>query len=558
MQGADRRWADRRWAGRRRIDGKIQKVALALALTLGTGVCGRTAAAPTDARLPAPAASTVQPLSVRPLTVRQSSSQRAAARGTPDDIAGRPLSTPLRLSLPRALALGLDQSLSLRSSSLLVQEGQALVGLAHSRFLPRIDIVGLGTYGQVGTSIGFVSNLSSVGDLNIDLGGDGYAVVQNTFLNLGLALTLPVVDFNRGPLQQAARSELRAARAELSEQERRSRFEIISAYLFSQQADAQIPVWERSLEVSNTLLRDAGAIRRRGLAARIDTLQAEALVQTDRQGLAEAQAQQQVARSALARALNLPASQAVSTSDNLLPWPAWPLGLEATLQRSLAQRPALEGLEQQRQAQLARVQLARAARLPSVGLLVGGGVSGDWLNLPVLNGTPRVDINAKPVAVPGVNAPGSTSGGFYDWGLVLSLRQPLYDGGASRSSTELAQRRVERAEVALDQARQAIVQNVQTWYASHQAAGAQRTSAAAAASAGEESVRDALLRYRAGIAPITELLMAHRSLQLARTAEATATHRWNLSRAGLALESGLDDLPDGRSQGNVGAYSSSR
>jgi outer membrane protein TolC len=66
-------------------------------------------------------------------------------------------------------------------------------------------------------------------------------------------------------------------------------------------------------------LRDATTIRRQGLAARIDTLQADALMQTDRQGLADAEAQFQVALSALAR-----------------------------------------------------VELARASRLPSIGLLVGG------------------------------------------------------------------------------------------------------------------------------------------------------------------------------------------
>jgi outer membrane protein TolC len=51
-------------------------------------------------------------------------------------------------------------------------------------------------------------------------------------------------------------------------------------------------------------------------------------------------------------------------------------------------------------------------------------------------------------------------------------------------------------------------------------------------------VRDALLRYRAGVAPITELLMAQRNLQAARSAEAAAIHRWNISRAGLELETG--------------------
>lgn len=445
----------------------------------------------------------------------------------------------LTLTLQQALDLGVAGSLSLRGSALGVQEGQALVGVARSRFLPKLDIVGLGTWAQVGTSIGFVSNLPSIGDLNFDLGGDGYAVVQNTFANLGLTLRLPLLDFGRDPLLRAARSELNAARFELSEQQRRSRFEIISTYLLAQLADAQIPVWQRSVDLSTTLLRDAMAIRRRGLAARIDTLQAEALLQTDRLGLAEAQAQQQVARSALARVLNLPADQPVITRDALLPWPAWPLALEPTVERSLAQRPGLAVLEQQRQAQLARVQLARSERLPSVGLLLGGGISGDWFNVPVLNGTSQLGVNGSTVNLPGVNAPGNASGSFYDYGVLLSLRQPLFDGGLSRSSSALAQRRAERTAVALDQARQAIIQNVQTWYASHQAAGPQIAAATAAGAAGEESVRDALLRYRAGIAPITELLLAQRNLQQARSARVAATHRWNLSRAGLELETGL-------------------
>ena len=51
-------------------------------------------------------------------------------------------------------------------------------------------------------------------------------------------------------------------------------------------------------------------------------------------------------------------------------------------------------------------------------------------------------------------------------------------------------------------------------------------------------MRDALLRYRAGVAPITELLIAQRNLQAARSAEAAAIHRWNITRVGLELETG--------------------
>jgi len=467
-----------------------------------------------------------------------------AADAAPADSPATAAPPPLSLSLEQAIALGMGRSLALRSSSLALAESQALQGLARARFMPKLDLVGLGTYGQVGTDIGFISNLPAIGDLNFELGGDGYAVVQNTFLNLGLALNVPLLDFSRSPLQSAARAGVQAAQAEQSEQQRRTRFAIKSAYLNAQLAEALIPVWESALQVSTRLLSDATAIRREGLAARIDTLQAEALVETDRQGLSEARAQREVALSALARSLNLPAAQPLSLSEALQPQPAWPLSLAATRAKALADRPALAALEQQRRAQLARVQVARAGALPQLGLLLGAGISGDWLNVPVLNGTPQVAVNGTAGPnLPAQSASGSASGTFYDWGAVITLRQPILDGGLTREAVALAKRRVEQSSVAMDLATQTITQQVETWFANHQAAGPQMRAAAAAARAGTEAVRDALLRYRAGVAPITELLIAQRNLQLARSAQAAAIHRWNLSRAGLELETGLAPEP---------------
>jgi outer membrane protein TolC len=433
----------------------------------------------------------------------------------------------------------MSRSLAIRNSALQLEENRALQGLARARFMPKLDLVGLGTYAQVGTDLGFISNLPAIGDLSFQLGGDGYAVVQNSFLNLGLALTMPLLDFSRGPLQQAARAGVEAAQAEQLEQQRRTRFAIVSAYLNAQLAEALIPVWESALQVSTRLLSDASAIRREGLAARIDTLQAEALVETDRQGLAEARSQRQIALSALARSLNLPPQQALTLQDPLRPMPAWPLGLSDTLAKAFAERPALEALERQRQAQLARVRVAKAGALPQVGLLLGGGISGDWLNLPVLNTTPRVGVNGNSGPdLPAINTSGNASGSFYDWGAVLTLRQPIFDGGLTRESVAFARRRADQSELAIDSAEQSITQQVETWFATHQASGPQMRAAAAAARAGTEAVRDALLRYRAGVAPITELLLAQRNLQAARSAQATAIHRWNLSRAGLELETG--------------------
>jgi outer membrane protein TolC len=351
---------------------------------------------------------------------------------------------------------------------------------------------------------------------------------------------MPLLDFGRGPLQQAAQADLQAARAAQAEQQRRSRFDILSRYLAAQLSAAQIPVWESSLSVSRRVLSDVNAIRREGLAPRIDTFQAEALLQTDLQGLAEAQAQHDIALSALARVLNLPAETRVAAGDPLQPDPAWSPSLSDSISQALEQRPALDSLIQLQQAQRAKVQLARAGRLPSVGLLLGGGVSGDWLNVPNQSATPTLSSGSSGVTLPTVNTSGSASGSYVDWGAAITVRQPLYDGGVTRESIALAQRRAAQAEITVQQAQQTIIQSVETWFATHRAAASQTAAARAAISAGERSVQDALLRYRAGLAPLTELLIAQRNLQLARSAEASAIYRWNLSRAGLELETGLE------------------
>lgn len=449
-----------------------------------------------------------------------------------------------RLSLQQALERGEAASLGLQDAALAVQESRALEGITASQFLPKLDLVGLGTYTQVGTSTGFISNVPTLGDLNLTIGGQGYAVLQNTFGNLGLALNYTLVDFGRAPLRQAAGATRMAATAGLQEEQRRSRFAITSAYLNLQLADAQLPVWQRAITLSGELLRDARAIRRRGLAARIDTLQAEALLQGDRQGLAEAEAQRTIARSGLARVLNLPPEQVVEASDPLTPGPGWGLDLPASIRAALKDRPLLEALNQQRQAQLAQVKAARALVLPRIGLLLGAGYSGDKLAAPVVQNTPTLGVQGVgSVTLPSQSLNASGNGSFYDWGALLTLRQPLFDGGLSRQSMALAQSQADRKAVAQQQAEQLITQSVETFWAGHQAALQQRQAAAAAVRAGELAVRDAQLRYRAGIAPIIEVLIAQRDLQASRSALAAAIHRWNLSRAGLAMETGLEGAP---------------
>jgi hypothetical protein len=121
-----------------------------------------------------------------------------------------------------------------------------------------------------------------------------------------------------------------------------------------------------------------------------------------------------------------------------------------------------------------------------VGLLVGGGVSGDWLNVPNQTVNPNVSSSVGTGAsLPTLSTSGSASGSFVDWGAAITVRQPLYDGGLARESIALAQRRAAQAEITVQQAQQAIIQSVETWFATHRAAASQTRAARAAITAGK-------------------------------------------------------------------------
>ena len=137
------------------------------------------------------------------------------------------------------------------------------------------------------------------------------------------------------------------------------------------------------------------------------------------------------------------------------------------------------------------------------------------------------------------SASGSGSGSFYNYGIMLNLRQPLFDSGLATQSMALSRSQAQEQRLLLKQRKQTIIQAVETiWHTSRSDGEAMKASLDAEI-ASEEAVRDAQLRYRAGIAPITALLLVKRDLHAARSAKALAIQKWNFSRAGLELETGL-------------------
>jgi outer membrane protein TolC len=451
---------------------------------------------------------------------------------------GDPLAFPggAPWTLRQVLDRGQTVSLELSRGQRLLARDRAVIDVNAASLRPQLNLTGMGSYTEVGTSVGFLSNLPTLGDLSLSLGQNGYAVLQNTFGNLGL-----VLDVNLLPLRQkaelaASRAELEASSASQRETERQVRFNLVSRYRQLQLQQALLPIWEQALQASSSLERDAEAIRRSGLAPRIDVLRSRALRANDEQGLAQTRGELLNLRQQLAALLDLPPDQAPSAADPIEPQAPWPLDLPTTLERGQRDRPLLQALAAQQNAQRQQAAAARALLQPSLSLLVGGGYSGDSLAVPVLNQGSSLSGASGGVSLPSQQLNGSLSGSFYNWGAALLVRQPLYDGGRSRSAVAVADRQRELLQSDEDLARRRIREDISTAWAALQTAPATINAARLAVQAGERALRDAQLRYRAQVETITEVLLVQRQLQASRAALVTALTRQALDRAILERE----------------------
>ena len=444
-------------------------------------------------------------------------------------------------TLAEVLERGLPASPGLERARRELARSEAAVDFSRSLRLPRLDLVGSASGTQVGTSIGVISNLPTIGDLSFGLNQQGYAVLQSLFAGTGVVLSANLLPIGESWQVAAAGSARQASKQQLSESERQVRWELESSYRDLQLRQALVPVWQAALEGSSALERDVRQINLRGLAARIDVLRVAALPASDQQGLVTAQAQRAAAQGRLAALLGLPTDDLPEATDPIRSsTDPWPLGLDASLRQALDGRPLLEALQLQQRASRERAQAARSALLPSLSLLAGAGINTNTIDVPVLQASGQVKGGARNLTLPSVESPGSLRGNFYDWGALLQLRQPLYDGGRAASGAALAEREASVLEADAEVARQRIRTVVVEAWQQLQSSPERIAAAREAVAAGERALRDARLRYLAQVEPLTEVLLVQRDLQAARAALLVAETDQGQGQALLRRETGID------------------
>jgi outer membrane protein TolC len=289
---------------------------------------------------------------------------------------------------------------------------------------------------------------------------------------------------------------------------------VVSQYLGSLRASADVSAAESRVELAKALFDQASDLQKNGVGTGIDTLRANVQYQNEQQRLIEARTAVATSLFALARLLNLDphqggAQQPIELADLSEFYHTPAFSADETLERALAERPEMKALASQIRAAELEKRTAQDARLPRVAL------NGAW---------------SEEGTSPGSGIPA------YDFGVGLDV--PLYTGGRIRAQVAIED--IELKKQAQQQAdlRNRIAQEVKTATAQLDAAKSEVDVANRGIDLAREEVTQARDRFQAGVANNIEVITAQDELARANDNQIVALYRYNQARADLAHATG--------------------
>jgi len=305
---------------------------------------------------------------------------------------------------------------------------------------------------------------------------------------------------------------LEAARAGTEVARRTLILAIDDAYFALALASARRGAAEQNLAAAAEFERATSLLLSAGEVAPVDLTRARLQINTRRDELEQARANEAVAGDSLRLFVGYDFNQPIATTDLLIQMPQ--LGeVESFTADAIRRRPEFVQFDAERRAAEQDIRLARAERRPQVTYNISGGFDADSLR------PPRI----------GQHAGASAS---------IGLSIPIFDAGISRSRARQAGL---RAQVAESTRLAALRSFAQGFYSAR----TQAFSAEARIRLASNGIRDAesnltasLARYRAGEASIVEVTDAQNTLVTKRTNFYQAIFDYQTARARLMLATG--------------------
>jgi outer membrane protein len=406
---------------------------------------------------------------------------------------------PLKLTLHDAVGLALKQNPRVILANLGVSQSEQDRLSARSSLLPQVNGNVAETVHRVNlqTAIGFSfpGFPQHVGPYYVFQGGTGFSV--------------PIYDLTLWSRYRSSKIGIDSSRAQAMTAREESVLLVVSQYLGSQRAAADIAAAQSRVELAQALYDQAADLQKNGVGTGIDTLRANVQLQNEKQRLIVAQTQLETSLYGLARLLNIDPMRKIELADQVSFFDTPEVSAGQTLERAYSSRPELRQILADEQRAGLSLKEAEEQRLPKLTL------SGTWLEQGL---TPTSII---PV---------------YQY--EASLDFPLFTGGriqADRAKAEISIRQLKQQEQDL---RNGIALEVKTALAQLESARNEVTVANLGVQLARQEVEQARDRFQAGVANNIEVITAQDELSRASDNQIAALYRYNQSRADLAHATG--------------------
>jgi outer membrane protein len=408
-------------------------------------------------------------------------------------------SAPLRLTLRAAVQMSLKQNPQVQIANLNIAVSQESQNVARSALLPQ---AGLAVSEDVRRQ-----NLEAAFGRRIP----GFPEHSGPFwiFQGGPNGSTPLFDLTAWHRWKESKENTTGARAQELTVREQNVLLVVSQYLGSLRASADVSAAQSRVDLAKALFDQATDLQKNGVGTGIDTLRANVQYQNEQQRLIEARTTFATSLYGLARLLNIDPHQAIELSDTseFFKTPAYEAG--ETIEQAFAQRPELKALASQvRSVELERKSVL-AERLPRIAL------NASWSEQGL---SPATSIPA------------------YDFGASLDV--PLFTGGRIRAQAAVEDIQLKKLAQQQTDLRNQIAQEVQTAVAQLNAAKNEVDVANLGIDLARQEVTQARDRFQAGVANNIEVITAQDALARANDNQIVALYRYNQARADLAHATG--------------------
>ncbi len=389
-----------------------------------------------------------------------------------------PAASPQTLTLQEAVRRALESNLTVQRQRTEVSAADLQRRALIASVLPKVNLSGTTTQNSEEVSFGSDS--------------DSRVILPGTDWGYRLTVTQPIYagSRERRALQQA-RLNVDIARQGVMSAEDQILTGVIADYLSVLEGESLLAVEKRNLELAGNRRKQAQDLFEAGETTRVEVLRAESDIKAAERRIASAQQLRDAAESRLR--LDLSIDGAVAPVQVSEPGPLFPALPPETALYTEAERLRPEISQAQTNVEIARleVQKQKGALLPVVS------AEGGWIN----------QRSSFP----------SDQYGY----LTLRVNVPVYQGGEVKARTAFAQERQRQAEMALEQARQTVREQVRLALLDLQTADANLRLAREQLTAAEAEYQQASELYQAQEITALESESAETSLAEARRAVAT-------------------------------------